>query len=487
MRAPARLLRPVAGVTVSQDFVVDPGGDIGSSPETTPIIINNFNRLTYLKRLLAALESRGYTNVYVIDNCSTYEPLLRFYEESGLRVFRLSANVGYLSLWTTGVGEQFADGYYAYTDPDIEPAEECPADFIARFRDVLAAHPGVDKVGFGLRTDDIPATFDMRDAVIRHERGIVGRHADRAAYRAPIDTTLALYRPGAAGGYWLAAMRTGEPYVARHLPWYVDSARPDEEELHYRDTIATSTHWTLLGQREPSGTITVDLWGEPVRVVTNAFVAAHNMVWRPEWNPAAYDAIDSLIEDGRDYLELGSDLGQTALYAARRARHVYALECDFPKYTILARNVSLNGDTVRNVQAIGTCIARRPVPGRSTSWAGFEAAHRLDECGLVRVDMRGREYAALPQMVPFLRRVRPGLVLTMNPRRLLGLKGPGILARIAVGVTGLMSIAAAVWLLRFYRHVLDGSGGQIRLRDVPGMCRSTITLIFTDRRPREGA
>lgn len=487
MTAPIRLMRPARDVTVTQGFVVDPGAGIDASPETTPIVINNFNRLTYLKRLVSALESRGYRNIYVIDNCSTYEPLLRFYEESGLRVFRLSRNVGYLSLWTTPIGEQFTGGYYVYTDSDIEPVESCPADFIAHFRDALSAHPGVDKVGFGLKVDDLPATFAMRDEVIRHETGIAGGRADRALYPAPIDTTFALYRPGAAGGFWLRAMRTGAPYVARHLPWYVDTAHPDEEERFYRDTISTSTHWTLIGQREASGVMTVDLWGEPVRVVTNAFVAPRNMVWRPEWNPQAYDALDRLLEDGRAYLELGSDLGQTSLYAARRASVVYAVECDFPRYTILAKNVALNSDTARNVEAIQACIARRPVAGRSVSWAQFESKHDLGDCGLVRIDLRGDEYSVLPQVVPFLKRVRPSLLLTMNPRRFLGLKGPGIPQRIAVGLAGLASIAYVAWRLRSYRHVCDESGAPLRLRDVPGLCRSTITLVFTDREPADAA
>ena len=46
-----------------------------------PIVINNFNRLGYLKRLIASLESRGYKNIHIIDNNSTYPPLLEYYEK----------------------------------------------------------------------------------------------------------------------------------------------------------------------------------------------------------------------------------------------------------------------------------------------------------------------------------------------------------------------------------------------------------------------
>ena len=45
-----------------------------SSAREIPIIINSFNRLTTLKRLISSLEQRGYTNIYILDNCSTYPP-----------------------------------------------------------------------------------------------------------------------------------------------------------------------------------------------------------------------------------------------------------------------------------------------------------------------------------------------------------------------------------------------------------------------------
>ena len=47
-----------------------------TSAREIPIIINSFNRLTTLKLLVSSLEKRGYTNIYILDNCSTYPALL---------------------------------------------------------------------------------------------------------------------------------------------------------------------------------------------------------------------------------------------------------------------------------------------------------------------------------------------------------------------------------------------------------------------------
>ena len=37
-----------------------------------PIIINNYNRLEMLTKLIHGLENKGYHNLYIIDNQSTY-------------------------------------------------------------------------------------------------------------------------------------------------------------------------------------------------------------------------------------------------------------------------------------------------------------------------------------------------------------------------------------------------------------------------------
>ena len=54
-------------------------------------------------------------------------------------------------------------------------------------------------------------------------------------YKAPIDTTFALYKPNSFGGYWLNSARTDFPYLARHLSWYDD--KDEKEEIFYKKNI----------------------------------------------------------------------------------------------------------------------------------------------------------------------------------------------------------------------------------------------------------
>lgn len=63
-----------------------------SDAHDIPIIINNYNRLTMLKKLIDSLTSRGYTNIVILDNQSTYPPLLEWYAKCQFEVIRLPKN-----------------------------------------------------------------------------------------------------------------------------------------------------------------------------------------------------------------------------------------------------------------------------------------------------------------------------------------------------------------------------------------------------------
>lgn len=78
-----------------------------------PIIINNFNRLTTLCLLIEALEKRGYSNIYIIDNASTYPPLLEYYNKCPYTVFRLTENLGFKALWKSHLNKKLCNDYGA--------------------------------------------------------------------------------------------------------------------------------------------------------------------------------------------------------------------------------------------------------------------------------------------------------------------------------------------------------------------------------------
>lgn len=212
-----------------------------------PVIINNFNRLAHLKLLITWLEQHGFTNIFIIDNCSTYPPLLNYYDhEYKYKIFKLKDNSGHLALWNNkDIFNKFSKDFYIYTDPDVVPVEECPSDFIDYFMGLLRKYPDVCKVGFSLKIDDLPDRYSRKEEVTKWESQNFQHEIEQGVYRASIDTTFALYRPREKGDWRVKALRTGFPYQARHLPWYEDDSNPGEEDIFYLKTKLSSVgHWS---------------------------------------------------------------------------------------------------------------------------------------------------------------------------------------------------------------------------------------------------
>lgn len=212
-----------------------------------PIIINNYNRLVMLSTLIQGLESRGYHNLYIIDNHSTYPPLLEYYTKIPYPVYLLNKNVGHLALWQTGIFKQFRNSYYAYTDSDLEIHPDCPDNFIEKFILLLQKYPQAIKAGFSICIDDLPNHYKLKKQVIEWESIFWKEEIEPNTYKALIDTTFAVYKPYFVGELidpGSFCIRTGFPYSVRHLPWYTNSENLTDEEMYYLKHIKTLTHWS---------------------------------------------------------------------------------------------------------------------------------------------------------------------------------------------------------------------------------------------------
>lgn len=197
------------------------------------------DRLEPVLKLLPWLEGH---EVIFVDNESKWKPLLQFYEDNPqYKVHFTESNNGHTSPWDHNLiptGER-----YIVTDPDVVPDESCPRDFIQVMSDILDAAPDVQKVGFGLRIDDLPDHYKGKASAISHETGFWGCRRDILGYEGhevPIDTTFAMYREDALVKRYCSpteifpAIRLGPPYVAQHLAWYSDSDNPTKEEQYYK-------------------------------------------------------------------------------------------------------------------------------------------------------------------------------------------------------------------------------------------------------------
>lgn len=201
-----------------------------------PILIACRDRLTSLVALVCWLESAGHERIILVDNDSTFEPILDYFRETPHSVIRLGRNIGPRGFWDAGViSGQIRSGRYVVTDPDVVPNPDCPKDAVRLFSELLDRYPDRIKAGFGLRIDDLPARYVHSDAVRQWESQFWLHQLEPDVYDASIDTTFAVYRAEVKSFALSPALRTGGQYVATHTPWYEDLSNPTLEYRYYHE------------------------------------------------------------------------------------------------------------------------------------------------------------------------------------------------------------------------------------------------------------
>ena len=216
-----------------------------------PIIIISFNQLDYLRKLINFLKKHNYNKIVIIDNNSTYPPLLEYFEslDSSVKIHRLDENLGHLVFWKNiDLLQNYSKGYYVVTDADIVPDDKCPSDFLLYFKKVLDKNYNITKVGFSLNIDDIPNVNKNKKAVIDWEAKFWKFRRLEGGFVADIDTTFALYRPGYKRKnpkLFKKAIRMDYPYNARHGGWYIDTNKLTDEQNFYIKTANYSSSWLI--------------------------------------------------------------------------------------------------------------------------------------------------------------------------------------------------------------------------------------------------
>ena len=225
-----------------------------------PIIIINYNRLEDLKEIVSFYLSRNHQNIVIVDNKSTYLPLLDYYQEiakeSRVTVKIMDRNYGHTVFWDNNeLFQEYANGYYIITDPDVIPNINLPEDYLLTLVDFLDRYPQVTKVGFALRIDDIPDFFTQKDIVRKWESKFWEKQIEKDAYLAEIDTTFAVYPPLYRRDInnFTNAIRLAGNFTATHNGWYINPTKLSDEECYYYRSANTSNSWRLNENGEFDG------------------------------------------------------------------------------------------------------------------------------------------------------------------------------------------------------------------------------------------
>ena len=192
-----------------------------------PIYINNRDHLTTTRALVAYLQRIPHTLPIIVDNESTYPPLLEWYAACGVTVVRVR-NLGPRAPWLIRHDLMRDCLYYAVTDSDLD-LTGVPLDVFDVLREGLERYPDRVKAGLSLEINDLPERLASTHLIRRWEHKFWLSRLDERWWEAGIDTTFALYRSGWDWPGIFPALRADRPYTARHMPWY----RMDTEEERY--------------------------------------------------------------------------------------------------------------------------------------------------------------------------------------------------------------------------------------------------------------
>jgi|GEM_PF-811204 len=331
-------------------------------PAELPIVINSRDQLGSLKQLVDWLVGAGCGNVIILDNASTFPPLLDYLASAPVKVVRLEENLGPHSMWQPGIRARLKiDGPFVFTDPDVVPIAECPRDVVAHLYDVLMSRPSCGTVGLGLKIDDLPEHYQWKQLAVGWEAQFWKKQVGPGLFYGKLDTTFALH--GTYSTPPQRAIRTGYPYLARHLPWYADTKNPSEEAVYYaKHAKGGASHWNA--NAAPGGCIEQFALERPwaagpdslerVQAVRHSglFDEAYYLATQPDVAAAGCDGFNH-------YLKWG----------AREGRDPHPL---FDTSMYLAENPDVTGNPLVHFYAHGGAEGRSPHPL-------FDAAFYLEQ------------------------------------------------------------------------------------------------------------
>ena len=211
------------------------------------------------------------------------------------------------------------------------------------------------------------------------------------------------------------------------------------------------------------------------------------------WEPSLLQFLNDSLTRDSTFLDLGAWIGPATLFAAKRCRHVFAIEPDPAAYRHLLWNLELNA--IQNAMpfqgGIGEETGLRRLDARSErlgdskstllpgdgrgaeteviclSWGDWLALAGQPRIDCVKIDIEGGEFEVLPAIRDYLASERPKLHLSLHilslPQEQRGL-----------------AIEAAMDALRTYPTVRDERGGLLSRADAAQEARlRNCTLVFS--------
>ena len=221
------------------------------TPANTPVLIPCFNNPSYAQGMMTQLQRLGFDDITFVDNASDSDAMHHWLddaEKAGMRVERLSKNLGpRASIYTA---ERLANlpRWFCVTDPDLQFNTALPDGFLNTMARVSEQYRFA-KVGLALDISDGSALRTRKFTIGNSqyhiwewekqfwEKRLGYTNGGDPVFEANVDTTFALHdRNRFDLDSFLTALRIGGRFTAVHLPWLANQTMPIDEANLYRAT-----------------------------------------------------------------------------------------------------------------------------------------------------------------------------------------------------------------------------------------------------------
>jgi len=216
------------------------------------VFITVFNRFTWLIPLLEDFKKAGCDPV-LIDNNSTYPPMLKWLKTCEYPVHFLGKNHLAWAFFTTELYTLYDDRYFIISDSDMD-ISKVPSDFVSVLYEGLQSATGrIWKCALGYELGDLPDNSVTEIAIHANMAQESNKNAFGYSHCAT-DLGIALYdrtrrsdKPTREPD-WYESLRAPRPYYARHLDWYMTPETLREEDVYYLEEARYYSYLAMMNK-----------------------------------------------------------------------------------------------------------------------------------------------------------------------------------------------------------------------------------------------
>jgi hypothetical protein len=279
-----------------------------------------------------------------MDNCSTCTYTINFLKDIDVEVIHRKVNTSpQVSIhYNTDVYDMLPDKFIL-TDPDLEFNIALPNDFVEILSNLSDKYNSY-KIGFALDISDFdkmfPGIYNRGYNIYDWENHFWQKRItdlEYELYNADIDTTFALINKKNIHNIKINIRVAGD-FLAKHLPWYIDNKINNlyESYILYQQQTKISTIKNMVINFIENN------YNKVYKNNEMFLIEKQNPYNDLSWKNEAFDIFDKYMDQNKIFIDVGTSICGSSLYASRKSKHVYCIEADEQIFNNLTTNMKNN-------------------------------------------------------------------------------------------------------------------------------------------------